>query len=167
MFAWFPLVSFSFVVLVDMVKKQLQNALIIALCVFAVISLVFNYRTHIEISFTPPTDDKSRIAAWMEEHNYTVLYAPWVTGSEIAARSDGAVALGAWHFVLFRVLPYINTLDIYTREDNASALYLISDSALDEALYIAESRGATLTEVVTFGPHTLYSSDLQLMTRAR
>jgi hypothetical protein len=165
LFVWFPLVMFSFVVCMDMVKKQYKNILVITLCLFTVITLVFNYQSPLREALAAPTDDEMKAAAWMEENGYTILYGPWVGGHAIAARSDGAILLGAWHFGLFQALPYINTMDIYSKEDNAKALYLISDSSRAKALEVAGEKNATMVAVAAFGPHTLYSSDLQLMTK--
>lgn len=161
LFSWYPLVAVSGVILF----RRLHPKWSLILSVFLAANLWCSYRDNVQAALSPDTGIYAQIAEYLETTDCRILYGEWYPASGICAKTDGVVAAGNWADEPFQILGYINPQDIYSEDDNAHALYLLTPAFEPKAMEYAQSQGAELTLIASFwdGNYTLYSSSKQLM----
>lgn len=165
LFIWYPLICFSFLKLMQGWRQRFRRALIIVLCIFMAANIFVSYGKPAEQSLDDNTTVYEEMADWTVENGYSIVYGHWWRAAPVAAAADGKAILGGWFSDTYEILPYLNTLDVYTEEDNKNAVYCIASSDFEQALEKATQRGAGLTLLAEFdgGNFGLYSSSVQLM----
>lgn len=165
LFVWYPLVAYCAAGAAGTRHAGLKNALILFFCV---LSLGNFYMSYLPCAMEALTQDKSlekKIAAWVEDKGYKLIYGKWYVIGKVAPYTDGAVTAGSWLEEPYKVLGYINPLNVYSGMDNTRAVYMLSASERKNALRLAAERGAAMTEVASFGngEYVLYTSSIRLM----
>ncbi len=160
-FTWYPLFSLALYCLWEKAGKQ-RKAVSLGITVFLIANYVFSYAPSVREALFHETTEEQEVVAYMEAHGEQYLYGDWSYVLGIAMTADGRITPGGWYFETYQVLPYVNPLGIYSEEDNASALILLTE-ADQNALEIANERGAAMEKVFETAHYTLYRSDRQLM----
>lgn len=165
LFVWYPLVALSAMLLFRHLKGVWRGGGAAVLCLFIACNLYNSYYPCVEDALAEDTTPEAEICAWIEENGYDTLYGEWNTAAEIAAYSDGGVTAGAWYGAVYQILGYINPLDVYSEEDNKTAVYIVTPWNREEALRLASENGAEMTLQKSFddGYFELYTSSKQLM----
>ena len=167
LFTWYPLAAVAAALLIERLgaaRIPVRAAGTLLLCALAVFNLAACYLQPARRSLED-TDAiaERRLADFVADSGYDYIYAQWYYGSRIGVRTDGAAVVGAWHDAPLEVLGYINPQDIYSEEDNARAVYIVTADELPEFRARAEAAGAELTQVAKADGLEAYESTKQLM----
>lgn len=166
-FVWYALVALCCAYLLRELKGLRKNLTAVLLCILALMNLHYSYAPAlIHINDAKAYHSVSdEISSYLVKSDFEIIYGDWASTAQIAAKTDGRIILGAWHNEIFKVLPYINAVDIYTEADNEWAGYLIADGEVSTAAEHAEKIGAELIFVEDFGEYKLFYSTKQLMKK--
>ncbi len=164
-FVWYVLVTLSAVYFMRSFKRNGKVFAASFLCALALLNLYFSYYPPIEKVFKAKEvyTVSEELADILEESGYEIVYGSWSPVALSVAKTDGELVLGAWHAGVFRVLPYINIINIYTEEHNSRALYVIGYEDINTARELAAASGAKLTFIKRVGNYGIYTSSKQLM----
>lgn len=165
-FMWFPLVAFSGLMLLRKLPRVPGYALVAAVCLLSLGSLMYCYGPYVSELSQGEQTDAQQMSQWAVEQGYTYVYGDyWGTAPQIAVCSEGKLDAGCWHGPenVFQIEAANTPQDIYTEADNARAIYVFTDE--DETLGIQKAReqGVTLTKTAQFGKFYAYTSPVQLM----
>ena len=159
-FLWYPLLSLSALVVLKTAKPIKRRALSFSICILAFLNLFFSYGSSISHAERAEVSPLRQFCVDAENAGYRVIYGEWEAAPRFLVWSDGKLTGGFWEEPTFYIRDHINLTDIYSEEDNASALYLLSpwdlvvyeDTIEDEMQFFG-----------SYGSFVAYSSDRQLM----
>lgn len=190
LFLYYPLVAFSWLMLLEKLQPPAKQIAIIVICIFAFSNLNFSYRNSAETSLqnspsiagrafrlarrygysskageSDQLEDAKDMCNWALENGYAYLYGNWEDTPHIAVYSDGLIETGYWYPTenIYKALPYINPQHIYDAEENEKALYIFTDRDEERGIEVAVERGVTLKKVAEFGCYKAYTSPEPLM----
>lgn len=158
-FSYFPLVSISFIYLIDRLEKK-NNKTSEILGVLLTLSLFAGSLLNWSISYLPEVyefmfiEDKSiekEIGNYINENNYKYVYGSWEKLGKTMSYIDGDVIGGSFYSdEPFKIVSYLNTNNIYSEKNNDSAIYILYDYEIEKATEYANTIGATLNRVKEF-----------------
>lgn len=164
-FTWYPLAALAAMVLMQRSRGGWKYAVGGVLAAALMCNLWLSYGSTVKAAVSGDETPQQQIADYLVENGYTRLYGQWTQIASIAVWTDGQVAAGSWTDEVCGILAYINPMDIYSEEDNATAAYLITAGNEQAFRDHADRMGAELTMVASFNGtgYSLYTSDRQLM----
>ena len=166
-FVYFILIS----ILVSCLYEECgRREIRILVCVEMVLVLCVAYIYPI-YSMETSTSVYEEMAQYMEDNNYEIVYSIWDDAGNVAGASGCRITAGRWDASnIFQIKAHTNVMGIYSEKDNEKALYLMTDSTLQEAReYLKKSNvDANFCCVATFTDEMgnnkyLYKSDKQLL----
>ncbi len=167
LFMWYLLVCLSVVSMLRVDNQRGKRLALILLCAISAANLYFSYKDSLVCSLAPNFKNNppyyTDIADELVSRDFKILYGPATITCDICGLTDGKVLSSPWWRTPFKALTYIAPQDLRDSEDNAQAAYLLTDAQLEEALYLAEKKGAQLTLIRQFDTMGLYTSSIQLM----
>ena len=104
-----------------------------------------------------------------KDNGYDIVYGGWDICEKAAVESKGQIKTGYGVFSggvdSYQIVRYLNYQDIYSEEDNAHAVYMMTPECRNAMLRRAREMGAemTLRYVTEDGAYELYTSSKQLM----
>lgn len=161
-FMWFPLVSFSVIMVMQRLPLCSKTAAAVLVCVLSIGNLCHSFVPDACIALRDDTSDTQKMCQWALDEGYEYVYGDWSVAPYIAAYSGGSLEAGFWYDDPFHPVTYINALDIYDEEDNARAIYAFSSEDVEQGLRLALERGVELTLVAEFGEYKAYTSPVPL-----
>lgn len=167
LFVFFLLIPASVMFFYETLGENGKKRLLSFVVPVCVVVLITAYVSPLVSTFTDKTD-YDRIAEYMQDNNYDIVYTVWNNAGPIAAASDFNVLAGRWDASqVFKIKTHTNILDIYSEEDNEKACYMFTDDTLNDAKEYLGKDFSVLHLVKEFhgdGENKyLYTSDKQLM----
>lgn len=163
LFMYYPLAALCLCDLAIRAAGRARIALSGALCLIALVNFTTGVLPCVRASFSTEKTDAMRIADWMAENDYDVLYGYWWDVGRVLAAADGRVQGSGWIARPLQVQPYITLTDVYGEDLCDWAIYMLREEDREEVFAIAEEMGAVLTEQARIGEYALYTSDFPLM----
>ena len=152
LFLWYPLLAVSALLLITTYESQPGRLLSFFICFFAAFNLFFSYGS----SFSYAKEkDVSSMQEFCEEAvaaGYRTVYGGWDVSPQFIVWSDGALIGAFWEEPTFFIRDHINLTDVYSEDDNKTAVYLFSQWDLAPNAEIIES------EMDYFGTYSSYSA---------
>lgn len=183
LFTWFAVVIFSVLLVLTHLPTIAKRVVILFLCVMSLGSLYHSYHQDVQLAIGfhknpsqitlseyhdvhPGTSgyDSQQLCQWAIEQGYEYVYGDWFTAPRVSVHSGGKLTAGYWwRSQPLHPLGYLNLQNIYGAEENAKAIYVVTDTDEDAMLAAAAEQGVTMTQVVTMGKYTAYTSPVPLM----
>lgn len=176
LFTWFSVLVFSALLVLTHLPALAKNLVLLLLCVLSLGNITISYRSQFQSAIwyqqqSVRTDyvqnrqlDDLSLCLWAMDHGYEYVYGDWFTSPQIAVHSGGKLTAGYWwRSQPLHPLGYLNLQNIYGAEENAKAIYVVTDADEDAVLAAAAEQGVTMTQVVTMGKYTAYTSPVPLM----
>ncbi len=165
LFMYYPLLAFSFVMVMDRLNGKLRAALAALLCLLAVGGGAASYREVADYALDDTPTDAQQVCELAMEGGYELVYGSLDhSAAKVAVWSDGALTAGGWEQgIIFKVVPYINAQDIYDWTDYRRAVFVIMPWEEEACRTETEGNGAQLTLLGQYGEMKVYSSDRQLL----
>ncbi len=169
-FTVFPLFAVAFVYCLKSTDEKKRSIAVLLFLGFALVSAVSSYYSPAKVITKGNISERNNaMVSWMSENDRDIVYGAWDVCEKISAADCESITAGYGNFRYsgnyFRIIPYLNRLDIYTEADNDRAVYVIEPEYREGILAQAEERGAemTLRYVSGDGTFELYTSSKQLM----
>lgn len=190
LFLWYPLAGLSAILILQRLSPRLKYGLILLICFLSLSNLFSShkmwaetallhdttyagrafrlardyelYRTYAEVD--EAYSDAREMADWAMEQGYQYVYGDWYTSPRVASHSGGDLIAGFWWYQdIFKVIDYNTTLEIFDPEDNAKAVYILTDDDEQACLQKAMEQGVSMKKEAEFGCYKAYTAPVQLM----
>lgn len=170
LFVWFPLVSICATYLLNITSIKENTYLLVIISFSIILSSVFNlymsYGAEIFDSFKDKETLEKQIGKYVNGCECKYVYGSWARlGNTMSYIDDDIIGGSFYSDEPFTIVNYLNPQNIYSENDNKSAIYILFDYEIEKAYSFADNKGIILNKLIEFnnGEVQLFTADKQLM----
>lgn len=163
LFVWYLLLALSLLPVLEALGEKRGRLAMALLCLFSLGNLLFSYGSSIRLAEERDPAPALAFCRDAKAAGIRYVYGDWQTTPALLVWSDGEITGGFWDEIIFLVRDTINLQDIYSEEDNDSALYVLGPWNRENFDYYSREMGAEYQVFGEYGEWIAYKTSKQLM----
>lgn len=163
LFVWYLLLALSLLPVLEALGEKRSGLAVALLCLFSLGNLLFSYGSSFRLAEERDPAPAQAFCRDAKAAGIRYVYGDWQTTPALLVWSDGEITGGFWDEIIFQVRESINLQDIYSPEDNDSALYVLGPWDRENFDYYSREMGAEYRVFGEYGEWIAYQTSRQLM----